>query len=206
MWLGIGDLINKFRRNVLDLPALHMRQAISMMIDEKVSHTYCWSPSVVSKPADWPYYVDVSGYFFLDYDKEKFQPPKDLLAFLGLSSDDQEEKRDLSPPVFIGFGSITGHDSDRLLQVILDALEQTKLRALLSGFDVQSDRLPSTIFKIDDIPYDWLFQYGKSRSCSIRLISLHLILSIMCVSSWWCWNNIRGSSCWKTNDYSSILW
>ena len=163
MWLGIGDLINKFRRNILDLPSLHMRQAITMMIDEKVSHTYCWSSSIVPKPVDWPYYVDVSGYFFLDYDKKKFQLPKDLLDFLGLSSNDQEIKRDLSPPVFIGFGSITGHDSDRLLQVILNALEQTKLRALLSGFDIQSDDLPKTIFKIDDIPYDWLFQYGKSK-------------------------------------------
>ena len=55
MWLGIGDLVNKFRRNVLDLPSLHMRQAISMMVDEKVPHTYCWSRSVVPKPSDWPY-------------------------------------------------------------------------------------------------------------------------------------------------------
>ena len=161
MWLGIGDLVNKFRRNVLDLPSLHMRQAISMMVDEKVPHTYCWSRSVVPKPSDWPYYVDVSGYFFLNYDKEKFKPPEDLMSFLGLSSESEEENNDRSSPVFIGFGSITGHDSDRLLQVILDALEQTKQRALLSGFDVESDRLPKTIFKIDDIPYDWLFQYGK---------------------------------------------
>ncbi|UJR11180.1 hypothetical protein I4U23_015361 [Adineta vaga] len=159
MWLGIGDLINKFRRTILHLPSLHMREVISMMTDEKVPYTYCWSPSLVPKPSDWPFYIDVSGYFFLDLAKNYTSPPTDLLVFLDLHSESKNDKRDKSPPIFIGFGSITGHDSHRLLNIILEALMQTGYRALLSGFDVDSMHLPETILKIDDIPYDWLFQH-----------------------------------------------
>jgi UDP:flavonoid glycosyltransferase YjiC (YdhE family) len=161
MWLGIGDLINKFRRTTLDLPSLHIRQATSIMIDEKIPYTYCWSPSLVPKPPDWPYYIDVSGYFFLDLATKYTTPPKDLLAFLGLDSSSNTHTSEMSPPIFIGFGSITGHDSHRLLKIVLHALMQTGYRALLSGFDIDTDHLPKTIFKIDDVPYDWLFQHGK---------------------------------------------
>jgi UDP:flavonoid glycosyltransferase YjiC (YdhE family) len=152
------DLVNDFRRKILDLPPLHTRQAIRMLIDEGVPHTYCWSPSLVPRPFDWPPHVNVVGYFFLKNDKEQFKPSDDLINFLGLHNNGEK----LSPPIYIGFGSITGNDSDRLLQVILTALKITGYRALLSGFDKENDELPENILKIDDVPHDWLFQHGKS--------------------------------------------
>ncbi|CAF4991967.1 unnamed protein product, partial [Rotaria sp. Silwood1] len=51
-WSGIRDLINDFRKNILGLSTLHTRQAVRLMIDEHVPHTYCWSPSLVPKPTD----------------------------------------------------------------------------------------------------------------------------------------------------------
>ncbi|CAF3948860.1 unnamed protein product [Adineta steineri] len=159
MWLGIGDLINKFRRTILDLPSLNISQVRSMMVDEKVPYTYCWSPSLVPKPSDWPFYIDVSGYFFLNLGKNYKTPPDDLLAFLGLQTNLNNHIDETSLPIFIGFGSIIGHDSHRLLDIILKSLMQTGYRALLSGFDIDSNHLPKNILKIDDIPHDWLFQY-----------------------------------------------
>ncbi|CAF4960177.1 unnamed protein product, partial [Rotaria socialis] len=99
-WSSMHNIINEFRKNVLGLAPLHMRQAVRLMIDERVPHTYCWSPSLVPKPADWPSHIDISGFFFLDL-ATNFTPPEDLVRFL--------ESGD--PPIYIGFGSITGHDS-----------------------------------------------------------------------------------------------
>ena len=154
------DIVNEFRKETLGLPALHTRQATYMMIDECVPYTYCWSPSLVPKPTDWAEHINVSGFFILKQDAtaEKEQPD-DLLKFLGLDGRKRDEK--LSPPIYIGFGSITGHDSARLLKVVLEALDQTGYRALLSGLANDDDELPDTVFKIGSVPHDWLFQHGE---------------------------------------------
>jgi UDP:flavonoid glycosyltransferase YjiC (YdhE family) len=145
------DIINEFRKDTLGLTPLHTRQAVRIMMDEYVPHTYCWSPSLVPKPADWPAYINVCGFFFLDL-ATNYKPPDDIVHFL--------ESGD--PPIYIGFGSITGHDSKRLLEAVLEALRTTGYRALLSGFNIDSDKLPDNVLKIDSCPHDWLFQHGIS--------------------------------------------
>ncbi|CAF0872638.1 unnamed protein product [Adineta steineri] len=157
-WSSLRDLVNAFRRDTLGLPPVHKRQAIRMLIDEQVPHTYCWSPSLVPAPHDWPHYINVSGFFFLNNNNDQFKPSDDLAAFLGLNNDN-ENKEKLSPPIYIGFGSVTGNNSDHLLQVILDALEETGYRAILSGFEDNDEELPENILKISDVPHDWLFQH-----------------------------------------------
>ncbi|CAF4415893.1 unnamed protein product, partial [Adineta steineri] len=102
----------------------------------------------VPKPADWPAHIDVSGFFFLNLATD-YKPPKDILQFL----------KSGDPPIYIGFGSITGHDSDRILEVVLEALKTTGYRALLSGFETDSDELSDNILKINNCPHDWLFQH-----------------------------------------------
>ena len=129
------------------------------MIDEKVPHTYCWSPSLVPKPHDWGTHIDVSGFFFLDLGTAYTNPPEDLVNFLGLN-DDNDNKEKLPPPIYIGFGSIAGHDSRRILGVVIDAINETGYRAVLSGLATDTDQLPSNIFKIGNVPHDWLFQHG----------------------------------------------
>ena len=154
----MSDLVNDFRRETLNLPPLHTRQAIRILIDENVPHTYCWSPSVVPRPSDWPPHNNVAGYFFLKSDQKPFQPSNELAAFLGLNNEDKEK---FPPPIYIGFGSITGNDSQYLLQVVLGALEKTGYRAVLSGFDKEAIDLPENVLKIGDIPHDWLFEHGE---------------------------------------------
>jgi UDP:flavonoid glycosyltransferase YjiC (YdhE family) len=119
------------------------------MVQEKVPYTYCWSPSFVPKPKDWPQHIDVSGFFFLNL-ATNYKPPEELLHFLQAGD----------PPIYIGFGSITGHDSERILGVVLDALAETGYRALLSGFDIADDQLPDNVLKVGNCPHDWLFQHG----------------------------------------------
>ncbi|CAF4201993.1 unnamed protein product [Rotaria sp. Silwood2] len=146
-WSGLHSIINDFRKTI-GLSPLHTRQAVRLMLDEHVPHTYCWSPSLVPKPADWPSHIDISGFFFLDL-ATNYKPPDNLVQFL--------ESGDL--PIYIGFGSITGHDSERILQAVLEALEATGYRALLSGFDIDVDKLPDNVLKIGNCPHDWLFKH-----------------------------------------------
>jgi UDP:flavonoid glycosyltransferase YjiC (YdhE family) len=182
----MGDLINQFREQTLNLPSLNNRQAIGMMIDEHVPHTYCWSPSLVPKPSDWPDYLDVCGFFFLDL-ATNYQPPEDLLHFLNAGDS----------PIYIGFGSITGHDSSRLLKIVLEALKATGYRALLSGLANENDPLPENIFRIGNCPHDWLFQHGNRCSINVSIdLTFFCDCSICCVSPWRCWYNSRWSSCW----------
>lgn len=185
------DIVNNFRKETLALPALHTRQATFMMVDERVPYTYCWSPSLVPKPDDWAAHINVSGFFFLKKDATApSNQPKELLEFLGLTS--SRRRQSLSPPIYIGFGSITGHDSERLLKIVLEALEHTGHRAVLSGLAKDDDHLPETILKIGSVPHDWLFQHGKNRSMIDD--DWFLLFSLGCLSSWWC----RNYCCWFT--------
>jgi len=144
------DIINEFREKTLKLSSLHTRKAVRAMIEERVPHTYCWSPSLVPKPSDWPDYIDVSGFFFLDL-ATNYKPSEDLVRFLEAGD----------PPIYIGFGSITGHDPRHILKIVLEALQATGYRGLISGLAKDDDQLPSNVFKIDNCPHDWLFQHGK---------------------------------------------
>ncbi len=43
----------------------------------KVPFMYCWSPGVGPKPSDWPRFIDVVGYFFLDEASlSDYKPPQ----------------------------------------------------------------------------------------------------------------------------------
>jgi len=153
-------IVNNFRKKILGLPTIHARQATNILIDERVPHTYCWSTALAPKPSDWGSHINVSGFFFLDLGTAYTNPPQDLLDFLGISND-HHDTQNFPPPIYIGFGSITGHDSRRLFEIVVDAIGKTGYRALLSGLATDNDLLPDNIFKIGNVPHDWLFQYGE---------------------------------------------
>jgi UDP:flavonoid glycosyltransferase YjiC (YdhE family) len=164
------------------------------MIDERVPHTYCWSPSLVPKPSDWPYYIDVSGFFFLDL-ATNYKPSEDLVRFLEAGN----------PPIYIGFGSITGHDPRKILRIVLEALVASGYRALISGLAKEDDVLPENVFRIGNCPHDWLFQHGKiSDFYNVKIIDV-FFPSGCCLPSRWCRYHSCWHSSWKTNDYCSLL-
>jgi hypothetical protein len=172
------DIVNNFRKKILGLSSLHIRQATNVLIDERVPHTYCWSSSLVPKPLDWGRHIDISGFFFLNLGTAYTNPPQDLLDFLGLNDRDHGDQQ-LPAPIYIGFGSIAGHDSRRLLGVVVDALVRTGYRALLAGLAKDDDQLPKNIFKIGNVPHDWLFQHGEyDENDSRYLCCLYLVSSV----------------------------
>lgn len=92
--------------------------------------------------------TDVCGFFFRE--PPVYEPPTNLATWL--------EKG--SKPVYIGFGSIVIDDPKALTDTILQAVELTGTRALVSrGWSKLGEGLESneTIFFLDDCPHEWLF-------------------------------------------------
>lgn len=160
-WTGIQPIINRFRKNILDLPP-----AVGSFYDDaKSPFIYNFSPSVVEPPSDWKDYIHLCGYWFLDNPDRDWTPPADVLEFL----EGTEETKHL-PIVYIGFGSIIVPDPDQLTLTIVKAVEKAGVRAFVSkGWSSRSKddsgnieptsltKSTPTVFYLDSIPHDWLF-------------------------------------------------
>ena len=140
---------NEFRRKVLQLPPKPKGMGLLHRADgSPIPVLHCYSQQVVPRPTDWPESAHVSGYWFLEQ-QANWQPPEDLKAFL--------EKG--QPPIYIGFGSISGRQPQRLAKVVIEALRATNQRGILAtGWGgLQANDLPKTVFQLDQAPHDWLF-------------------------------------------------
>ncbi|KAF9243852.1 glycosyltransferase family 1 protein [Melanogaster broomeanus] len=162
-WRAISGQINRWRRNVLHLNNTNLDR----MEPHKIPFLYSFSPTVVPPPLDWPEWIRITGYWFLeaaDVGAKKWTPPSELLHFI--DSARQAGKK----VVYIGFGSIVVPDPKGMSRCVIEAVVQSGVYAILSkGW---SDRLhtqatetsqpeeplPKQIYPIASIPHDWLFQ------------------------------------------------
>jgi hypothetical protein len=106
----LGGVINKFRTTKLGLEPLTVRSGPGIVDRLKVPWTYCFSPELVHKPADWQNHIgrsfslveekefdntililDVVGFYFLNL-ASHYTPASDLSAFLATGP----------PPIYIG--------------------------------------------------------------------------------------------------------
>ncbi|KAM0594292.1 hypothetical protein ACHAP6_000850 [Verticillium nonalfalfae] len=148
-WQGLGDVINAWRQT-LDLEDVPFSEGAGLLEALQIPFTYCWSPALIPKPLDWPNYIDVCGFFFRD--APHYTPEPELDQFL----------RSGPAPVYIGFGSIVIDDPDRLTAILVEAVKQTGVRAIISrGWSKLGANQPadSDIFYLGDCPHEWLFQH-----------------------------------------------
>lgn len=146
MWRWYGDLVNRFRREVLGFPPLDARANSAARRRMTILHGY--SPHVVPPPHDWPPTYHTTGYWFLD-EGHDWQPPAALADFLAAAP----------RPIAVGFGSMTGRDAEGMTRLVVDAVTRAGQRAvLLSGWSgLGGLRLPPHILSLDAAPHDWLF-------------------------------------------------
>lgn len=106
------------------------------------------SPSVYTRPSDWPDYSFMEGFWFLDQ-HEDWQPPAALEAFLASGE----------APVYVGFGSMSGRNPEKIAKLVIEALQKANVRGVIAtGWGgLKADDLPETIFQLDKAPHDWLF-------------------------------------------------
>ena len=163
IWLGLGDLVNRFRHESLRLNPIWTMSAKGhrYIHDYRIPFLYCWSPSVLAKPKDWKDHILISGYMFLDdSDGSSWQPDQVLLDCFSSST---ERKK----VVFIGFGSIVVKDPARLSNIVSD----TAIQLIELGFNVLVQKgwagvdLPTNVpglYSIGPAPHSWIF-----KRCSV---------------------------------------
>lgn len=147
VWQWFRPTINRWRVETLGLPKQSFGGYFRALGTSRTPILNGFSPQVVPRPPDWGAHVHVTGYWFPE--DERWQPPDDLRQFIQAGS----------PPVFIGFGSMPVREPKRTTAIILEALKQSGLRAVLhAGWAGIGDyELTDRVFKIDYAPYGWLF-------------------------------------------------
>jgi len=148
MWQPFRGVLSRWRRDVLELEPLPFLGPAVRFNSQHVPLIYGYSPSVIPRPSDYPDWVKVTGYWFLDQAAE-WQPPAGLVDFLNAGP----------PPVYLGFGSMTTRKRDELSALVVDALRQAGQRGiLLTGWAGLGDSaLTDDVYQIDYAPHDWLF-------------------------------------------------
>ena len=110
---------------------------------------YAMSPLVMPRPSSWGENIHMTGYW-LSGPENDFVPSKELTDFL-----ERGEK-----PVYIGFGSMVSEDMGSTLDIVLEAIRKSGVRAVMStgwgGVEIpESD----DIIVADFVPHDWLFRH-----------------------------------------------
>ncbi len=144
-WVG-AETTNAFRAQI-GLPP--HTAASSLRAASAIPTIFGISPHVVPPPSDWGANSYESGYWFLD-EAADYQPPADLMRFLEGGT----------PPVYVGFGSMSTSNPQATVSLIAEALEKTGRRGIIaSGWGGAVDLpLPSHIFAVSSAPHDWLFE------------------------------------------------
>jgi UDP:flavonoid glycosyltransferase YjiC (YdhE family) len=147
VWQWFRPTINRWRKEILGLPKRSFGGGFGKAGTSHIPVLNGFSAHVVPRPPDWGKHVHVTGYWFPT--DESWQPPNNLRRFIEAGP----------PPVFIGFGSMPVRNPTRTTAIILEALKQSGLRAILhAGWaGIGNDELPDDVFKIDYAPYGWLF-------------------------------------------------
>jgi sterol 3beta-glucosyltransferase len=144
-----ANVINDFRTKTLGLQRIsRFANPLRKWDGEPLPILYPYSRHVLPVPADYPPHVHVTGYWFLA-EKPGWQPPGDLLHFLEAGP----------PPIYVGFGSMSGSKGKERAQIIIDALQQTGQRGVLvSGWGgLNLNNVPDSILLLENVPHDWLF-------------------------------------------------
>lgn len=145
IWLWYRPFVNDFRQS-LGLSRYTFANFIHALRATPMLSAY--SPSIISRPPDWPDHFHVTGYFYLEANTD-WQPSDELNAFLEAGD----------PPVYFGFGSMAGRNPERLAKLILAALAKSGQRGVLLTCwgGLRTGSVPDNVFVLDAAPHAWLF-------------------------------------------------
>jgi len=166
--ISLGGIINDWRKHELELDPVSFSDGPFLLENLNIPYTYCWSPGLVPKPRDWHENIgmsfhglstassnlkltirtDVCGFFFRDM--PNYKPTLEILEFLDAGP----------PPIYIGFGSIVISNPEKMTEMLLQAIEGSNVRAIISrGWsNIGGPQLPHILY-LDDCPHEWLFQH-----------------------------------------------
>jgi sterol 3beta-glucosyltransferase len=110
---------------------------------------YCYSPSLVPTPADWPPDTVATGYWLREHGNDAGPVDPSLESFVAAGA----------PPVYVGFGSSVGPDPARLGAAVSEAVRQADVRAVVaSGWGgLRGVHEGPEVLVIERAPHHWLF-------------------------------------------------
>jgi sterol 3beta-glucosyltransferase len=138
---------DEYRRN-LGLAAFRTPNPWREMMEAGVHYLYLYSRHIGHAPSDWPDTLHVTGSCTLDT-TDGWTPPKELVDFLAAGP----------PPVYVGFGSMTGRSPDELARLALEAVALAQQRAVIvTGWGgVASAQRRDDVLVVESVPHEWLF-------------------------------------------------
>ena len=148
LWQSARTEVNRWRRLRLGHRPAAFFGPYKQMRTAEVPYLVACSPTIVPKPADWKEWHHMTGYWFLEIPPDE-PPPHEVQQFLESGK----------PPVYVGFGSMSDEQSDRLTKIIIKALEVLNQRGILSSGwgGLEGSALPDSILHVEDVPHRWLF-------------------------------------------------
>lgn len=142
-------LVNQAVWRTFRRPINQARQALGMprrrALWRDLPMLYGISPSLLPPPPDWPHDHRICGQWRLP--DSPWQPPADLQAFLDAGP----------PPVYVGFGSMTGFDRNHVLPALLAALAPRRVLLFPGWAGVPDVPLPPQVFVVGPTPHEALF-------------------------------------------------
>ncbi|CAM5270332.1 Glycosyltransferase OS=Streptomyces alboniger OX=132473 GN=CP975_15810 PE=4 SV=1 [Streptomyces alboniger] len=132
-------------RSRLGLPRIRPAAALRTRERQRWPVFHGFSPLVVARPRDWRAGLDVAGYWW-PYDEDTQLPPR-LRDFL-----------DAGPaPVFVGLGSATVPDPERLSADVVHALRTAGLRGVVQRGWAGLTATGDDMLTVDEVPHSALF-------------------------------------------------
>lgn len=137
--------IGEFQKR-LGLPPTSGRDVLRDMEATNWPIFHGYSPLISPRPSDWRPGLEVVGYWWPPR-PSTWQPPATLVDFLESGP----------PPVFIGFGSMSPGDTERLSVLTVDALRRAGVRGVIQAGWAGMAANGDDVLAIDETPHDWLF-------------------------------------------------
>ncbi|WP_340571078.1 glycosyltransferase [Stenotrophomonas sp. G106K1] len=136
IWRQFRGPINAARQHAGQRPRRSLWTGLPML--------YGISPQLLAPPSDWPTDHLVCGQWSAP--AARWQPSAELQTFLDAGP----------PPVYLGFGSMTGFDRERVLPALLSALAPRRVLLFPGWVGVPDMALPDTVFVIGPTPHEAL--------------------------------------------------
>ncbi|MBT2523453.1 glycosyltransferase [Arthrobacter sp. ISL-28] len=144
-----GRVVDRWREDTLGLPHRRGRHDPLRRPDNgRAPVLHAFSPAVLPPPSDWPNTVHTTSYWFLPSPDEALPPQ--VADFLSAGD----------PPVFIGFGSMSGPDPARSTALVLEAARLAGKRLVIgTGWGGLNSARCEGVLSVKEVDYRSLFPH-----------------------------------------------
>ncbi|MBR1930465.1 MAG: glycosyltransferase family 1 protein [Lachnospiraceae bacterium] len=158
------QLVNNWRKEH-GLKKWRMTDDYRVQNGKKVLTFYPVTPLFMPPDSKWEEHIHVTGYWYHPQaDAADYVPAPELERFLTAAKNDAEK------PIFICFGKAQSPELAKLQRLTLEALRETKLRAIVQADQITKEEQTaltnhsndSQLYFVDNIPYSWIFPRVKA--------------------------------------------